>query len=167
MRPFGSPKALERRRRRAMELLEAGIGLTETAKRVGASVTSVFRWRQAHKAHGDAALAPKPVPGRPRKLSASERKRLLELLLKGARAWGFPNEIWTLKRIVQVIQKEFGVTYHQGHVWKILKSADWSCQVPERRAVQRDEKEIAGWKRHKWPAIKKNQKTWCPPRLPG
>lgn len=167
MRPFGSPEELERRRRRAMQLLDSGIGLSETAKRVGVTVTSVIRWRQARRAGGDAALASKPVPGRPRKLKAKERKQLLKILTKGARAWGFPNEIWTLKRIRQVIKKEFGVEYHPGHIWKILQEAGWSCQVPERRAVQRDEEEIAHWKRYKWPAIKKNHKTWCPPRISG
>jgi transposase len=167
MRPFGSAEELERRRRRAMELLDSGLTQAETAERVGATVTSVFRWRKAHRIEGDEALVSKPVPGRPRKLSAKERKRLLNILLKGARAWGFPNEIWTLKRIGKVIKKEFGVKYHQGHIWKVLREAGWSCQVPERQAVQRDEEEIAHWKRYKWPAIKKNHKTWRPPRPSG
>jgi transposase len=165
MRPFGAPKTLERRRRRAIELLESGVGLTETARRVGSSVTSVFRWRQAYKAGGDKALEPIPVPGRPRKLDDSELKCLYDILLKGAREWGFPNEIWTLKRIKQVIKKEFGVEYHIGHIWKILQEAGWSCQVPERRAIQRDEDEITKWKHYKWPKIKKNSRTWCPPRI--
>jgi len=165
MRPFGHPKTLERRRRRAIELLESGVGLAETAKRVGASVTSVFRWRQAYKVGGDNALEPKPVPGRPRKLEDSEIKCLNDILLKGAREKGFPNEIWTLKRIRQVIKKEFDVEYHIGHIWKILQEIGWSCQVPERRAMQRDEEEIDRWKQEDWPRIKKNSRTWCPPRV--
>jgi len=167
MRPFGSPEELERRRQRAMQLLDSGVGLSETAKRVGATVTSVFRWRQVRRKNGEKALASKPVPGRPKKLSTSEIERLLEILLKGAVAWGFPNELWTLKRIGLVIQKEFGVKYHPGHIWKVLKKANWSCQIPERRAVQRDEEKIAHWKRYKWPAIKKNCRTWRPSRLSG
>jgi len=167
IRPFGSPEELERRRQRAMQLLDSGLGLSETAERVGATVTSVFRWRQARRAGGDTALASKPVPGQSKKLSASERKRLLEILLKGAVAWGFPNELWTLNRIGRVILKEFGVDYHPGHIWKVLKKAGWICQIPERRAVQRDEDKIAHWKRYKWPTIKKNCRPWRPPRLSG
>jgi transposase len=150
-----------------MQLLDSGLGLSETAERVGATVTSVFRWRQARRAGGDTALASKPVPGQSKKLSASERKRLLEILLKGAVAWGFPNELWTLNRIGRVILKEFGVDYHPGHIWKVLKKAGWICQIPERRAVQRDEDKIAHWKRYKWPTIKKNCRPWRPPRLSG
>jgi transposase len=130
-------------------------------------MSSILRWKETHAAGGEAALAPKPVPGRPPKLRAAEQRRLWKILLKGAMAYGLPNEIWTLKRIARVIRREFGVRYHPSHVWKLLRAAGWSCQVPERRALQRDEEAIAHWKRHKWPAIKKKSpKTWGPPRVP-
>jgi len=158
---------LERRRRRAAALLKSGLSLQAVARRVGASVSSVFRWKVAIAAGGDAALSAKPVPGRRRKLGDAERERLLKLLLKGALAYGFPNDLWTLKRIASVIRKEFGVKYHPNHVWRLLRGLGWSCQVPERRAVQRDEKAIAHWKRYKWPHIKKRRTTWGPSGLPG
>ncbi|MFZ5465055.1 MAG: winged helix-turn-helix domain-containing protein [Pseudomonadota bacterium] len=31
----------------------------------------------------------------------------------------------------------------------------FSCQKPEKRALQRDEAQIVLWKRHTWPALKK------------
>jgi transposase len=167
MRPHGSPKTLERRRRRAAALLKSGLSLQAVARRVGASVSSVFRWKLAIAEGGDAALSPKPIPGRRRKLGDAERQRLLALLLKGALAYGFPNDLWTLKRIASVIRREFGVKYHPNHVWRLLRGLGWSCQVPERRAVQRDEKAIAHWKRYKWPHIKKRRTTWGPSGLSG
>ncbi len=115
MRPFGSPKTLERRRRRAVALLQQGVSLRAVARRVQASVSSVSQWRAAWQQGGDAALAPKPVPGPPPKLTDEQCARLVPLLLQGARAYGFPNELWTLKRIAAVIQVEFGVRYHPGH----------------------------------------------------
>ena len=143
-----------------------GLSLTEVARRVGASISAVSRWRDAYAAGGKAALAAKPVSGRPRKLDPSDYPRLWEILLEGAVAHGFPNELWTLRRIAGVIRREFAVHYHPSHVWKILRRAKWSCQVPERRAIQRNEEKVARWKRHKWPAIKTSRKTWCPPRIP-
>jgi len=166
MRPTGSPKTLEKRRRRAVALLEQGLSLDEVARRTLSSVSSVHRWREAWRAGGQAGLDSKPVPGRPEKLSAAQRKRLLGLLLEGARAQGFANELWTLGRVAVVIRREFAVSYHPSHVWKILRARGWSCQVPERRAIQRDEEAIVKWKRYKWPRIKKSPKTWGPPRLP-
>lgn len=167
MRPYGSQKSLEKRRRRAVELLEYGISPREVARRLQASVGSVYRWRRAWTTNGEAILAAKPVPGAPRKLTDQQRAHLVHLLLKGARANGFPNELWTLNRIAAVIQVQFGVRYHPAHVWKLLRRLGWSCQVPERRAIQRDEQAIAHWKRYQWPAIKKSSTTWRPSRLPG
>ena len=148
-----------------MELLKQGLGLSETARRIRSSVSSVHRWSQDWKKRGDEALASKPAPGRPRKLTARQRERLLRLLLQGAVANGYPNELWTLKRIASLIHKKFGVGYHPSHLWRVLQSCGWSCQVPEKRAIQRDEQAIARWKRHKWPAIKKSPKTWRPHRI--
>lgn len=167
MRPYGSAVSLEKRRRRAIELLRQGLGLSAIARRLRAAVSSVHRWAQDWKQHGDTALAAKPVPGRPKKLAAQQRDRLLRLLLQGAMAQGFPNELWTLKRIASLIRKEFGVHYHPSHLWRVLQACGWSCQVPERRAIQRDEPAIAHWKRHTWPTIKKSSKTWRPHRISG
>ena len=166
MRPHGSAKTLEHRRRRAVELLKRGLTMQEVSRRIGCSVASVCRWKQAMAQGGAKALAAKPVPGRPPKLSEDECHRLLDLLLKGAMAYGFPNELWTLGRIAEVIQREFGVFYHPNHVWRLLRQHCWSCQVPEWRAIQRDEEAIAHWKRYQWPHIKKRPTTWGPSGLP-
>ena len=166
MRPYGSAKTLERRRQRAIALLKSGLTMEEVSHRVGTSIASVCRWNQAVAEGGLAALAAKPVPGRPRKLQQDECRRLLELLLKGPMAYGYPNELWTLKRMARLIFVEFGVRYHPNHVWRLLRQLRWSCQVPERRPVQRDEQAIAHWKRYKWPHIKKGARTWGPSGLP-
>jgi len=149
-----------------MELLATGLTMEEVSHRVGTSIASVSRWHRAVAEGGLSALAAKPVPGRPRKLQKAESRRLLRLLLKGAMAYGYPNELWTLKRIARVILREFGVRYHPNHVWRVLRELRWSCQVPERRPVQRNEEEIEDWKRHKWPHIKKGARTWGPSGLP-
>ena len=149
-----------------MELLDSGLTMEEVSHRVGTSIASVSRWRQAFVEGGSAALTAKPVPGRPPKLSQGQCARLLDVLLEGAMAYGFPNEIWTLKRIANVIRREFGVRYHPNHVWRVLRGLRWSCQVPERRPVQRDEEAVEHWKRHQWPHIKKGERTWGPSGLP-
>lgn len=159
MRPHGSPAELEARRRRAVALLEQGLGVREVARRIGCSPTSVSRWQAAVRARGPDALRPKPAPGRPRRLTARQRARLLKLLLKGATAQGFSADLWTLPRVAELIARTFGVRYHPAHVWKILRGEGWSCQKPERRARERDEAAIQRWRTERWPHIKKR-----PPR---
>jgi len=155
MRPHGSPTALEARRRRAVALLAQGLGVRTVARQIGCSPSSVSRWQTDVAAGGPDALRAKPSPGRPPRLTARQRARLLTLLLKGATAHGFGTDLWTLPRVAAVIARTFGVTYHPAHVWKILRGEGWSCQKPERRARERDEAAIQRWRAERWPHIKK------------
>jgi len=155
MRPPGSPQELERRRRRAIVLLRAGENLSTVAHAVDASVSSVHRWYQAYQRNGRAGLRPRPTPGRPPRLSASQRRRLVALLQRGPSAAGYATELWTLKRMAEVIERRFGVRYHPGHVWWLLQRLGWSCQKPERRARECDEEAVERWRRERWAHIKK------------
>ena len=47
MRPKGSADLISDRRRRAMELLDAGLSLNEVGRRIGCEPSSVMRWRNA------------------------------------------------------------------------------------------------------------------------
>jgi len=155
MRPPGTPQELERRRRRAIRLLEGGGNLSSVARAVGSSASSVLRWQGQYQAEGAEGLRSRPAPGRPPKLSPGQKARLMELLRRGPPAAGYKTELWTLKRVAEVIEGEFGVQYHPCHVWRILDGLGWSCQKPERRARERDEKEIERWRRVRWRQIKK------------
>lgn len=165
MRPPGTPEQLEKRRRRAVQLLESGQTLTVVAHRVGAALSSVFRWWQTYRRKGTRGLDAKPTPGRPPRLSTGQKRQLVKLLTRGALHAGYRTDLWTLPRVTELIHQQFGVRYHPAHVWKVLTALGWSCQKPERRAVERDEVAIARWKRDEWPRIKKRRATWRPSRV--
>jgi transposase len=156
MRPKGSSAELEQRRRLAVSLLDKGMKPAKVAKAVGTSRASVTRWRQAYEQGGAEAIAAKPHPGRPPRLTAAQRRRLAKLLLEGAGKQGYSTDLWTLARVAEVIAVNFGVEYTVGHVWRVLRSMDWSSQKPERRARERDERTIEKWRRQDWPRIKKS-----------
>ena len=166
MRPQGTAQQLEKRRRQAIQLLKAGESLSAAARTLSASVSSVFRWSQTYRKKGLRGLRSHPTPGRPPKLSTSQKQKLVKVLLKGPLAAGYQTELWTLKRVAKMIERHFGIGYHPCHVWKLLSSLGWSCQKPERRALQRDEAAIAHWKRYRWPHIKKRRTTWRPSGFP-
>ena len=155
MRTKGSALELERQRRTAVALLKQGLKPIRVAEALGVSPAAVTRWRQAWKKGGEKALAAKPHPGGKARLSGAERRRLERLLLKGPRAHGYSSELWTLERVAEVIAVNFGVEYHPGHVWKLLRAMRWSCQKPESRARERDEQTIVRWRQEDWPRIKK------------
>lgn len=155
MRPPGTPYQLQKRREYAIRLLQSGESLSAVARAVSAAPSSVLRWQRTYQRHGWRGLQAQSIPGRPPRLSPVQKKKLEQVLLAGPLAAGFKTDFWTLKRIAQMIKRLFGVAYHPSHVWKILNDLDWSCQKPERRATQRDEKAIAHWKWYRWPKIKK------------
>ena len=167
MRPFGTTAQLEKRRRRAIVLLRAGQSYREVARVVGASLSSVVRWKQAHRRDARTGLRGHRNPGRPSRLTSAQHERLRRLLLRGAQAAGHATELWTLRRIATLIEAQFGVRYSAVGVWKLLRHGlDWSWQKPERRALQRDEPAIERWKVREWPDIKKRRPTWGPSRVP-
>jgi transposase len=115
----------------------------------------VTRWREVVEKSGMEGLAAKPHPGPHPRLSSGQKEKLLELLREGPKAHGYGSDLWTLKRVAKVIEKNFEVRYHPAHVWKILRACAWTCQKPERRARERDEDEIERWRKVEWPHIKK------------
>ena len=155
MRPHGTPQQLEKRRLRAVKMLQQGLTITEVARRVGASHSSVIFWRDLVQKHGLDALKAKPASGRPPKLSPQQLEKIPGLLLKGALEWGYSTDLWTTMRIAEIIQRKFQVKLHRTQVGRLLARLNWSCQKPERRALERDAEAIARWKRYRWPAIKK------------
>jgi transposase len=101
-------------------------------------------------------------PGRPLKLAASQRKRLVGLLLKGSMAQGCRTNLWTTARIAEMVEREFGVRYHPDHMGRLMHSLGWTPQKPERRALERDEEEIERWKQADWPRIRRPLRGWVP-----
>ena len=93
--------------------------------------------------------------GRKPRLDAAQLERLESQLLAGPEAHGFPTPLWTCPRIARLIADQFGVRYHAGHVWKILRALGWSPQRPVGKARERNEGAIRGWQRTTWPRIKK------------
>ena len=159
MRPHGTQEQLEGRRRRALRLLDEGLSPPDVAHKVGCSLSSVYYWNDLRKTKGENALKPKPVPGRPGKLTERQKQSLVRTLVEGPLKYGYSTDLWTLGRVAKVIDDRFEVSYHPGHVWKILQELRWSPQKPETKAREQDEKEIKRWKRHSWPHIKKVRKV--------
>jgi transposase len=150
--------ALERRRLAAMRLVDKGLNQAETARRVKVVRQTVARWVRERRQSGLQALKKAGRAGRKPRLSARDRERLQQLLLRGPEALGYETPLWTCARVAQLIEREFSVGYHEGHVWKVLVSLGWSPQRPTGRARERNEEEIRNWRKQQWPAIKKKPK---------
>ena len=157
MRTKGTPAELEARRRRAADLLGQGKGTNEAARLVGVAPSSVSRWKKALRRRGPDALAAKPHPGPKPRLTKAQKRRRVTLLKKGAVAAGYDSDLWTCRRVRDLIGKTEGVWYDLNHVGRILHSLGLSVQKPEARARERDETAIQRWRKKDWPRIKKTR----------
>lgn len=142
-------------RKMCIRMLEKGMKQKEVADIIGTNQGTISLWRKAYLAGGVDSLRPKRIPGRPRKISDRQLRKLIFLLAKGPQAFGYPNDVWTLKRIAKVIKEEYGVSYHPGHVWKLLGRIGFTHQKPEKRARERDEEKVKIWKDAEWPKLRR------------
>jgi transposase len=146
---------LQRRRLRAAEMFEEGARPAGVGRALGVSCQAACNWLELWKRGGVEALNIASRTGRFPKITDEQLAAVEAILLQGARASGYTTELWTLQRVSEVITRTTGVTYHPGHVWRLLRDVGWSRQRPTRRAVERDEAAIDHWVKHRWPAIKR------------
>jgi transposase len=145
----------EGRRLRAWELFQSGWRQCDIARALGVTRGAVSQWIKRAKSQGSSSLLHRKPTGAPSKLSPEHWPRLLQLLKLGPIAFGFRGEVWTEPRIVEVVRREFGISYHPSQIGRILKQCHWSRQKPVRRARQRDEEAIKKWGDEQWPELKK------------
>src|SRR5262245_21160773 len=142
MRPIGTAEELQRRRLRAVELVNEGESPEDVARFLGCGRSSVYTWLKLARADLG-KLAAKPHPGRTPRLGAAERERLEGLLMQGAKAHGWRTDLWTAARVGDLIERHCQVAFHPEHVLKVRKrKRNWSSQKPQRRAKERDEAAI-------------------------
>ncbi|OUD04248.1 transposase [Streptomyces swartbergensis] len=136
----------------AAERFRRGDENTVIARDLRVSVWSVQRWRRAWSQDGPRALASKGPASLP--LLSDELFAVLERELdKGPVAHGWPEQTWTLSRIRTLIGRRFHKRCTVQGVAALLKRHGWSCQVPARRAIERDENLVAGWMKETWPQV--------------
>jgi transposase len=145
----------EWRRLRALQLKHQGWRQCAIAEALGVSEVSVSHWLARVRRGGPEMLRTQPVPGRPPKLPDAQKRLIPEFLRHGPEAYGFRGQVWTRGRVAKVIEEEFGVRYHKGHVGRLLKELQWTPQMPIRRAIQRDEQAIQHWRAAVWPELRK------------
>jgi transposase len=151
-RPTGTAGELERRRKRAVQAVTGGEPRKTVAAVLGVHYKTVARWVRAAQEPG--GLDAKPQGRTPAGLSDADLRRLEGLLAKGAKAHGWPNQLWTAARVARLIERHFRIAYHPEHVRKVLKRRlGWTSQKPRRKARERDDQEVARWVGDEFPRI--------------
>jgi transposase len=152
-------KTLEELRIRAVKRVEAGESPEVVIESLGFSRPRIYEWLAAYREGGTDALRAKPVPGRPRKLSGSQMRRLYRIITsKNPAQLKFEFALWTRSIVRELIRDEFGVRLSDVSVGRLLRKLGLSPQKPLRRAYQQDPELVARWEKVVYPAIKRRAK---------
>lgn len=155
MRTKGTAAELEARRRLAVKRVSEGWKRGDVAAFLGVHPEAVAGWTRAHKAGGEKGLAAKPHPGRKPFLTAGQGKQVLGWLADPPTAHGFRTDVWTAKRVADLIHTKLGVRFHPSYLREWLTKRNYTPQKPARRAKQRNPEGIAEWLKEDWPRIPK------------
>lgn len=133
-------------------MVDAGESPGIIARILGVTPSSLRRWqRLARQPDG---LTAKPALGPKPRLTEAQLLELEVLLNEGAVTHGWPNHLWTCRRVTVLIQRHFGVHYHPSHVYRLLvQRLRWTSQKPQKRARERNLKEVERWRADDWPRI--------------
>lgn len=141
---------------RAIEALKSGLSVAEVAKAYRSNRSTVHRWLKRYETSGVVGLkrAASPGSGRPKIIPEKHRRELIEVLSKNATEFGYDTDLWTCRRIVQVLRTRFRQRVSRQTVWRCLRESGLTYQKPERRYLDASEDAREAWKQYELPKIR-------------
>jgi transposase len=143
------------KRLRAVVLNSEGHTSGKLSEILQAPRSKVSEWLQRYQSEGVDGLLEGYRSGRPSELTEKQQQQLGDMLDSGPVAYGVDSGIWTSPLIAWVIEEEFGVQYHPGHVRKLLHGLGFSVQRPRRVLARADAAAQDRWHRRTNPTLKK------------
>jgi transposase len=156
METTGSAFDQEARRRLAVARVNEGWKQKDVAAFLGVSTRAVGKWVAAYRASGDDGLKARPRAGAKPKLSRRQEQGVLSWLAGSPKAFGYKTELWTTRRLAEVIERRYKIRFNSNYLAEWLTRRGYSPQKPESKAVERDNPAIARWVAEDWPRIKKS-----------
>ena len=147
--------SLQTMRIQAVKAISQGASPKSVAEAYGVNVRSVHRWLADYAEGGQKALQAKPIPGRPRKLSAEHMVWIASVVRNNTpQQYCFEFALWTLSIIGQLIERQFGMALSRSAVARAMAALGFTPQRPLRRAWERDPVLVETWQHETFPAIK-------------
>lgn len=147
---------MEERRLEGGRWLKAGKqSQAEIARQLGVSRAAVSGWAKKVEKAGIGSLRKQKAKGGRSKLTKEQKQKLKRFLDRGALVCGFSTDRWTLQRVYELIEREFGVRYHPNYLNRLLDKLGFSPQKPLPRAVEQEQELVQAWLERDFPRIKK------------
>lgn len=135
-----------------------GWSIAEVAAVLHLGEQTVRDYVYAFVGKGVASLIYRRPPGRPRRLTQTQRKELADLIDAGPEAAGYTSACWTTPMIQDLILNRFGVEYHPHYIAELLDQLGFSFQKGRFVSDHLDEAARLTWQQQTWPAILRQAK---------
>lgn len=132
-----------------------GVPYTEIASILKVSQESIRLWVNAFLLKGVGGLKSTKPPGKPSRLTKTQRKELDRIITEGPTKASFPGACWRSPMIQSLIYERFGVFYSVHYISQLLKNMGFSYQKAKFIADHKDPEKRKKWLKEKWPEILK------------
>ena len=116
---------------------------------------SIRLWVKSFLLNGINGLKSKKSPGRPPKLTKSQKRGLDKIITKGPSAAGYPGACWRTPMIQHLVYERFGVLYSVNYISQLLKNMGFSYQKARFVSDHKDTEKRKEWLEQKWPEVMK------------
>ena len=127
--------------------------VTGIARVWGIARQTIYNWLTAFLDQSWDSLKYRFAPGRPPRLTKTQKQELCTWVKEGPEAYGFASGCWTTVMIQELIWKKFGVLYNRFYVSELLHNLGLSYQKAHFVSDHLDEEARQRWMKEEWPKI--------------
>ena len=138
--------------------LAQGQSASEVAAMLSVGEQTVRDYRNQYLLKGMASLVYQSPPGRPSKLTKTQRQQLAEWLKASPQDTGYTSGCWNTPMIQDLIQRHFGVEYHPHYIATLLNNMGFSYQKARFVSDHLSEATRLEWRHTRWPKILRQAK---------
>jgi transposase len=137
----------------ALLALAQSQSVRDVAEMLSLGEQTVRDYRNQYLFKGMASLVYEAPPGRPSKLTKTQRQQLAEWLKASPQDSGYTSGCWNTPMIQDLIQRQFGVEYHPHYLCTLLKNMGFSYQKARFVSDHLNEAKRLEWRQTRWPKI--------------
>ena len=142
----------------ALLALAQGHSVSAVAEMLSLGEQTVRDYRNQYLFKGLASLVYQAPPGRPSKLTKTQRQQLAEWIKASPQEAGYTSGCWNTPMIQDLIQRHFGVAYHPHYIATLLKNLGFSDQKARFVSDHLNEAKRLEWRHTRWPKILRQAK---------
>ena len=146
------------KRLHALLALAQGQSVSAVAEMLSLGEQTVRDYRNQYLCKGMASLVYQAPPGRPSKLTKTQRQQLAEWIKASPPDVGYTSGCWNTPMVQDLIQRHFGVAYHPHSIATLLTNMGFSYQKARFVSDHLHEAKRLEWRHTRWPKILRQAK---------